>query len=365
MLLGKALTSESLLQTAGQHTGMAAPSPGAARVGREKLEAAVDRIAISPRNLIAIEYFRRMGDVYDLLTMFHVSRSIPGRDAKWSPSGNLLATRALNGIYIWDPMRDSLVLEINRGRPVSTMEWSPAGDVLASAHPEGSIRLWCPDTGTLKRDLGGYDDAPISDLAWSPSGDTLAAISEDKRAIWLWDPESGALKENILGCGPSTRIVWSPSGARLASASEAAIKVWDPRTGVEMSEMTEFLDEYDDDEFDVLFSSRDTLLSVSGTTIRLWDARSGGLRAVHGPVMEDEYYQHEMQYVAISPSGNLVATAGPGDVYLWDTTSGATKSLLPETEDCDVIWGLAWAPSGDMLVAFTRDYIMFVWIINT
>jgi WD40 repeat protein len=104
---------------------------------------------------------------------------------------------------------------------------SPDGRRLASAHADGTLRLWDPRSGEELRKFTGHADF-VDCVAFSPDGQRLASAGMDRTVI-LWDVQTG---QEVLTLPGHTGIVeclaFSPDGARLASGSESReVRVWD------------------------------------------------------------------------------------------------------------------------------------------
>jgi len=96
-----------------------------------------------------------------------------------------------------------------------------------------SVAMWDLDAASekllLKRFAGG-----IPSLEFSPDGHLLASVSKDK-SVTLWDPHTGQLVHNLIGCqGAVQALAFSPDGRWLATgdwSGEESVRIWDVASG--------------------------------------------------------------------------------------------------------------------------------------
>ena len=101
---------------------------------------------------------------------------------------------------------------------VNGLAWSPDGALLATAHQDGSVRLWDGEGAAPVREIRAHSGWSRG-VAWSPDGQVLATTGEDKRIV-LWDPRSGQrLGEERHNYQPVWSVVWSPDGRLVSSGS--------------------------------------------------------------------------------------------------------------------------------------------------
>jgi WD40 repeat protein len=157
----------------------------------------------------------------------------------YSPDGTRLVSAASDkqGVHeggeakLWDvaDRREVHTLALPRG--AGCLSYSPEGTTVALGCQEGTIHLW--GTGTGKKRLSWQQQHVVRAICFAPDGKTLA--SSAGQVIKLWDPVTGKQKSELRGHKhfiPS--LAYSPDGRTLASGSaDGSVCLWDPATGQE------------------------------------------------------------------------------------------------------------------------------------
>jgi WD40 repeat protein len=165
----------------------------------------------------------------------------------WSPDSKRLAcsTPRQTTIHLWDPTRTSKPVLTLRGHeePARALAWNRDGERIASAHDDGTFKVWDATSGKqitslpywVKEDGSRGMAKPLasSTLSWCHDGKRLAVAGEDE-AITIWDVDAAKELATLLG-NPSSKdihevvgaVAWSPDGNRLASASaDGKVLLW-------------------------------------------------------------------------------------------------------------------------------------------
>jgi WD40 repeat protein len=186
----------------------------------------------------------------------------------------------------------------------------------------------------------------------SPDGRWLAFRSADGKTIRLWNvvgKEQVAIPNEI-----STVYGLSRDGETLAAfgrGPSAALQLWDRRRSTLLHEFPVV------DPDAVMLSLDASTMAViqadgTGTTISIWDGRSGKRQAV--------IHRDDREVVTtLSPDGTKVATVdGQGAVRLWNTQTGSLEAscLLPSGRRV----GLRFFPDGkSILVGYSCEHLPF------
>ncbi|MYR36192.1 hypothetical protein GTX14_03660 [Streptomyces sp. SID4944] len=224
---------------------------------------------------------------------------------------------------------------------------APDGARVATAHADGSVRLWEPPGRTPVARLQGI--AGVTRVAFTPDGDRLVSVHDGEEpgeptsdeddgpgqpeqreghVIRLWDTATHKQTAELQGhLDEVTHLALSPDGSTLATAGpEGTVRLWDTRKG---SALTHLRPENPQAVSVVggLQFSRDgtTLMSTQmDGTGRLWDVASGSeLRCFNGVPAQS--------VPVFCPGDTLVLTVGPeGHAYLWSTASGERHEVVHE-----------------------------------
>jgi WD40 repeat protein len=197
----------------------------------------------------------------------------------------------------------------------------------------------------------------VTCVAFASNSAFIVSGSEDK-TVRVWNVMSG--RENLKPfCGHTdevTSVAISPDCQLVASASkDKSFRVWDAATG---QSVWKPLQEHTGKVSSVVFSSNGKfLLSVSGNTIYLWDAKQGGKLL---KTFKPRSYIHA---IAFSSDCNTLASVHGVDIYLWNVSTGQIISKL-STSLYSVSSTLEFSPNNaELLVAIYRG--LGIWNIQS
>lgn len=158
----------------------------------------------------------------------------------FSPDGKRLATGSENGsVRLWNTESGTSVTGDHGRDRVDCVAFSPDSNTLASRASDGMITMW--DIGNSKpihtfgHKSPERDDTDLSRhrLLFSTDGSALASWGSDDVRLILWDPVSGAKKQEMLHPkGRGVRdITFIPGSNLLVSASsDEKTRIWDMGT---------------------------------------------------------------------------------------------------------------------------------------
>jgi WD40 repeat protein len=270
---------------------------------------------------------------------------------------------------------------------VTTLAVDPASDRIASGDRCGQVLIHRSGSPRAELALGSR----VRSLAWSPAGDRLALVSQTAGLV-ITDPEG----RRIAGVAPTRRLraaVWHRAGtdehvvavgaggttwidpgrpdpaarrdraegAGLVVAIDAAgtavavgdlrgqVRILDTVTGHE-SEISGWPDPVDRLAW---VARTGSLAVVGGDEVTLWDrALDHDQHAVATDPPRASIADRRISALASHPSRPVLAIGGSeGGLAVWDVALDQVRHAEPLPGP---VTGLAWDPSGDVLVAGTR-----------
>jgi WD40 repeat protein len=262
----------------------------------------------------------------------------------FSPDGQRLASghmvfrglgRGGRGIKFEDlKAREAITLwDTATGQEIRRFKWPTEGAFSLAFSPDskhlacgdhngkGEIKLWEVATGREVLTFKGHT-LPVGSLAFSPDGQLLASTSAvagdiKKLELRLWDATSGkelrVIQVAIDIAFSLPRLAFSPDSKRLAATLNDTVKVWDVKTGQEMT-----LKGHTGGVESVAFSPDGKRIASTGDvrdkTVRLWEADSG---------VEVLTLKGDPGSLTFSPDGKRLASASGDTIIIWD----ASKSM--------------------------------------
>jgi len=222
--------------------------------------------------------------------------------------------------------------------------FSPDGKYLASADDKNLIRVWDLQNAKVWRELSPHT-ARVTAIQFSPDGKTLISGARDKK-IQFWDLEKNESAKSLTMGKPILDLAISPDGKTLAYCQEeyAAGTVGAIDTATYAVKYTI----PGDNAMHIAISpSGDLLASHVYGTAWLWDARTG-------KEIGKLRLSSDSRAIAFSPDSWVVAVGcsgintNMGSVVLWDLESGKDRVL---TDFKGMVTEVAFFPDGKVLAA--------------
>ena len=290
-------------------------------------------------------------------------------DAQYSPDGTRLAIGSSVGIWLYDTQTYEVAsLLTGHAYGVAGLAFSPNGRTLAGAGRDDTIRLWNPDTGTLRHILEGPSrsiSGSDTSLAFSPDGRTLASARRSN-TVHLWDTAEGTLRRTLKVkeySGPITSLAFSPDGRTLAigtTGEGGPVQLWDVTSTVQSwavntDTLLHILESHTDEISSVAFSPDGRTLASGGrnSPLQLWDPDTGTLRHTL------EGHSRGIGSLAFSPDGRTLASNWGNTVHLRDADTGTLRHTLEGHSRG--IGSLAFSPDGRTLASASLDNTVHLW----
>jgi WD40 repeat protein len=232
---------------------------------------------------------------------------------------------------------------------------SADGALLASGEADGQIRLWDMSTGQEKRHWS-VGSMPLWALAFSPDGKTLASAASQDVSIRLWDVATGREHHpSEKHIGPIPILRFAPSGKTLVSVGLDRRMFWWDVTEPTHRRQFSWSAQGEDQivalspDGNVLASA--TMQALQGETdrpIQLWDVRTGK------PGLQLGKSGQGLGAIAFSPDGRLLASGGDNArVTLWDLRDGKqVRQIKGLSLPVKCLW---FSPDGKTLAVGLRN----------
>ncbi|CAD6448142.1 705d0359-93b2-4826-8ff3-39780867150d [Sclerotinia trifoliorum] len=348
--------------------------------------------------------------VFRVQAVSRCASTIPGHDkailaTQFSPrsSSRMASGSGDNTARIWD---------CDTGTPVHTLKghtswvlavsWSPDESRLATGSYDSTVRMWDPKTGKqCGNPMKGHTNW-VTSLAWEPyhvqkPGEPRLASASKDATVRVWSTNQQKIELVLSGHKGSVSCVkWGGTGFIYTASHDKTVKVWNAKDGTlahslnshahwvnHLALSTEFVmrTAYHDhtgkipatDEEKVKKAKErflkaseikgeivERLVSASDDfTMYLWDPAKQ-----KKPVAQMLGHQKQVNHVAFSPDGRLIASSGfDNHTKIWNARDGKFISTL--LGHVGPVYQCAFSPDSRLLVTAGKDTTLKVWDMRT
>ena len=264
------------------------------------------------------------------------------------------AARMAPGARTEDVLRQALKADRMRrvlpaNGPVSLVDYAPGGGRMLAAGADRRVRIYSR-AGQLERTLsvGGS----VAAASFSPNGKLVLAAGG--RDLGVWEAATGNRLRSRRLPGAATSAMFSRDGRLLLTTSLGGATLWRSATGRRVSALE--LRPVRTGAFSPdarLVATLDAVKSGKRPRVRIFDTRSGRLLHVLAP-------RAELEGLAFSPNGRLLATTSYIGTYLWNPRSGRRVArLLPERPGVET--DVEFSANGALLAVAAEDGAVRIW----
>jgi WD40 repeat protein len=301
----------------------------------------------------------------------------PGQlSVAFNPEATKVAAVSGSTAKVWDRVtgKELLVLK-GHALTVTRIAWSADGKVVATASDDQTVKLWDAVNGKELHTLRGHFDA-INGLAFSPDSRWLATASNDE-TVRVWDVAGGNEVRQLKRGKSFASVTYSPNGRFLAGGgSQGDLALWEASSG----KLIWATSPTGNTVNSLAFNTKGDLLATASMdrTVSIWDARTGkhlkslpghtgfvldvafqpgtevvvsasADRTVRGWLPTGELFnlrghRGRVTALAFSRDGKRLATAGDGEVFLWDLD--AAQDSVPYGDHSEECTAVAFGPPG-------------------
>ncbi len=284
------------------------------------------------------------------------------RTLSFNASGTLLASGGADKVVrIWTMEGGRLALRHSLpAHPdvLSSVAFDQSGKLLATRCRSQLIKIWDPETGKLVRSLTDFD-SEINSTAFLPDSSGVFITSDQEHARVV-DPDSGKILTSVTTPSKILMSAVGPKGLLLATADGTTIHLWDAKTGDWIRRMGDESSGHTDDVYALTFSPDGATLASGSDDNRviLWNVATGESKAILSG------HTHWVRDVAFSFSGRQLASASyDGTVRLWNAATGEPIHTL--TGHTQSVRAVAYRADGKLLATGGTESLIRLWDPNT
>lgn len=236
---------------------------------------------------------------------------ISPRPAQFHPNGKQILTICQDRCArIWDIATGKQIgPAFSHAAAVIHASFNRDGEQVLTASVDGTARVWEAKSGKPVTPLFKHG-AALRGACLSPDGSHVLTFGED-HDIRVWDVRKGEpVGPGLRHAEAVSEAVFSPDGRYvLTTGADGAARLWDYRRG---QKVLPPLWHHEPIRYVAFTPGADSLLTLAGQTVRLWDLTAGELAAPRAA-------PDEAELAVFSPDGKYVLRATKTAVRVYDT----------------------------------------------
>ncbi|KAL3483544.1 WD40-repeat-containing domain protein [Aspergillus germanicus] len=285
-------------------------------------------------------------------------------------------------IKLWD-MKTGLEEQTFEGHTniIQAIAFHPHKEKVVSMSEDGVVKVWDWKTGLEQHTFKPCPDSTSDTTVLSLNGETVAAICDNDRTVKVFNSDTG-MELHALKCNTDLihSLCLSPDGSvGTLMYTTGAVENWG--TEAEGHVRTLMIDDYMNKAMAFSPDGR-ALAPHSGSTTRLWDARSGRELSVYEVMEDEENWEFDVQPAFSPDSQTLAVLANRTTIRLLDVTTGQKIAALTDNNNAVTVWAgpsytdqctlhghadtreIAFSPDGQMVATGSVSDSIMLWDIE-
>jgi len=288
----------------------------------------------------------------------------PLHTIEWMQHGKKIITGTSKGeVVIWKNFEHERAISFqHKGTGIYAMCWTAGEKYLLTADKQGTI-IYSSKALSEKNKFQAHQDSAIRDICMSPSSLKFCSCSDD-RTVRIFDLATN--KEEICFDKHNSDVKschWHPEKALIASGGkDNHLKLWCPKSGKEILDLQPHNKQINRVRWNPV-NGNWLLTGSQDHSIKLFD-----LRMIRQAECMREFKEHEdkISFLAWHPiKEELFASAShskSGEIKLWMANYGKLYDIKEAHNN--MVWALAWHPSGNILASSGNDFQIRGWARN-